>query len=115
MERKPLQKFAVHALLAEGKLSLSEQAQDRRTPLCSQIVAVAWDTFILLPALNYHTVVQYTSSKWPHSFSEVGAVTRFLYIDLLKYKMLLLFFSPLVVVLNICFSISHYYVTETVC
>lgn len=28
--------------------------------------------------------------------------------------MLLLFF-PLVVVLNICFSISHYYVTERVC
>lgn len=92
MERKPLQKFAAHALLAEGKPSLSEQAQDRRTPLCQQIVAVAWDTFILLPAHNYHTVVQYSSSKWPHSFSEVGAMTHSLYIDMLKYKMMLLFF-----------------------
>lgn len=61
MERKSLQKFAAHALLAEGKLSLSEQAQDGRTPFCPQIVAVAWDTFMLLPALNYHTAVQYFS------------------------------------------------------
>lgn len=46
MERKPLQKFAAHALLAEVKLCLSEQAQDIRTPLCPQIVAVAWDIVI---------------------------------------------------------------------
>lgn len=57
-----------------------------------QIAAVGWDTFILLTALNYLTVVQCSSSKWPHSFSEVGAMTHFLYIDSLKYKMLLLFF-----------------------
>lgn len=82
-------------------LPMAEQSSPGRTvsqmssctlPAMQPHFSCLWSPLFL--ALS-NTVVQQTASKWPHSFAEVGEMIHCLYIDLFKYKMMLIFFFQL--------------------